>query len=127
MDNVLTGKVIEVLSAIDLVINKGSCDGVEKSNRFLIYRLGEEMFDPDTGQSLGILELICGEGKPVHIQEHITTLRSCKTENKNRKKVITRNSGSIYTGFGTTEEIESNPVVIPFEDVEAGCLFKQLR
>ena len=55
---------------------------------FLIYHLGDELFDPDTKESLGVLELVCGEGKPEHIQEHLTTLVTSKTETKQSRKIV---------------------------------------
>ena len=78
MSNIITGKVIQKLDDYRIVINKGRADGVTPNNRFLVYRLGKELFDPDTNESLGILELVCGEGKPEHIQEKITTLYTAK-------------------------------------------------
>ena len=69
MANIITGKVITKINDYKIVINKGSDDGVTKESRFLVYRLGNELFDPDTNESLGQLELVCGEGKPEHIQE----------------------------------------------------------
>ena len=43
-------------------------------------------------------------------QERITTLISCRTKTKNNRRVITRKS----------------PLTLPFENVERGCLFKQI-
>ena len=131
--SVITGKVVDVIDDTRIVINKGAADGVTESQRFLIYRLGEEMTDPDTNESLGRLELVCGEGRPDHIQERITTLTSCRTETKNNRRVITRKSSSssaftsIFLSPDATETIETpERVTLPFEDVERGCLFKQI-
>ena len=129
--SVITGKVVDVIDDTRIVINKGAADGVTESQRFLIYRLGEEMTDPDTNESLGRLELVCGEGRPDHIQERITTLTSCRTETKNNRRVITRKSPSSFTSIfmspDATETIETpERVTLPFEDVERGCLFKQI-
>lgn len=133
MGNILTGRVVKVIDEYKLVINKGSVDGVTINDIFLIYRLGEELFDPDTKESLGALELVCGEGKPEHIQEHLTTLVTSRKETRQSKKVIKRNGAlmpSIFTGpgYGVTEESYAPEVIqIPFDSVATDCLFKKLR
>lgn len=133
MEKLLTGKVVKVIDEYRLVINKGSDDGITANNQFLIYHLGEELFDPDTKQSLGILELVCGEGKPEHIQPHMTTLVTSKREARQSKKIITRGgsglSGMISAIGGTVTEESYDPKIIqvPFEDADTNCLFKQIR
>lgn len=120
----LFGKVVAVLDEYKIVINKGYIDGVSKADRFLVYYLGEEMFDPDTNESLGTLEIICGEGKPEHIQEHITTIVSCKVEIKKNKTIVKRNP--LFAFGETTETIEPESTVLPFDNVKKGCCFKQI-
>jgi curli biogenesis system outer membrane secretion channel CsgG len=44
-----------------VIINGGSETGVKVGERFMIYRAGEEMIDPDTGESLGADETKIGE------------------------------------------------------------------
>lgn len=124
MGNILTGKVIKILDEYKLVINKGSNDGVVISNRFLIYHLDEEIIDPDTQESLGRLEIVCGEGKPEHIQERMTTLVTCRQDMRKSKTVV-KHSG--LGMFGTTEETYNPEVtLIPFENADINCVFKQI-
>ena len=116
------GKVVKVLSECKLVINRGSDDGVRESDRFLVYALGDELFDPDTKESLGRLEVVRGEGKPTHIQSRMTTLEPSRTQERGTKTV--RRSGPVTWGSlmgGETEEVytpEREPV--PFDDPRAG-------
>ena len=126
MAEIITGKVIKKIDEYKIVINKGSADGVNKGTRFLVYRLGEELFDPDTNESLGVLELVCGEGKPEHIQEHITTLYTAKTAIRKTKTV---KKASPYGGlFGETEETyDPETTDIPFEDVSTDCVVRQIK
>ena len=126
MGNILTGRVLKIIDEYKLVINKGSNDGVTMDNRFLVYRLGEEMIDPDTHENLGTLEIVCGEGKPEHIQERFTTIVTNKQSVKNSKTVIKHSGFSSF--LGTTEETY-DPVVtlIPFENANTDCLFKQIK
>lgn len=50
----IEGKVARVLNAQELVINKGSDDGVEPGMRFdVLDKKGENISDPDTGEALG--------------------------------------------------------------------------
>ncbi|MDZ7359230.1 MAG: CsgG/HfaB family protein [candidate division KSB1 bacterium] len=44
-----------------VIINGGAETGVKVGERFVIYRVGEEMIDPDTGESLGAEETKVGE------------------------------------------------------------------
>ncbi len=44
-----------------VIINGGSETGVKNGERFVVYRAGEEMIDPDTGESLGAEETKIGE------------------------------------------------------------------
>ena len=115
MNPTIHGKVIDVLDDTKIVINKGAKDGVIPGNRFLIYREGRELTDPDTGENLGRLELVCGEGEPSHIQDRMTTLTSAKRVVQN---------GFIWPREEIYHPEES---VVPFENVEAGCLFKQIK
>lgn len=126
MTNIIIGKVINVINEYRIVINKGKVDGVKMSNRFLIYKLGNEMFDPDTNESLGTLELVCGEGKPEHIQEHMTTLHTSKIQIKEATKTIKRRGyGLIGTEIEEINEPEENEV--PFESVDTDCIVRQIK
>lgn len=125
MGNILAGKVIKILNDYKLVINKGSNDGVAMTHRFLIYHLDEEIIDPDTQESLGRLEIVCGEGKPEHIQERMTTIVSTKQETRKSKTVV--KYGGI-AAFGTTEETYDPEVtLLPFENAQVNYLFKQIK
>ena len=126
MADIIMGKVIQKINDYKIVINKGKADGITEDNRFLVYRLGEELFDPDTQECLGELELVCGEGKPEHIQEKITTLRTSKTEIR-KTKTVRRTSP--YGGlFGNTEESYDPEIIeIPFENVDIDCLVRQIK
>ena len=125
MDTIMA-KVINVVDERNIVINKGFKDGVTKDNVFLIYRLGKELFDPDTKESLGMLELVCGEGKPEHIQEKITTLRTSKTEIRKTKTV--KKTGPYGGLFGNTEEIYDPEIIaMPFDNVDTDCFARQIK
>lgn len=126
MKTILCGKVLKVINAYKLVINKGSDDGVTMGDRFLIYRLGDEIVDPDTKKYLGTLELVCGEGKPEHIQERFTTIVSDKKIMDKSKKIIRTNGLSPF--YSTTEETsDPKEIQVPFDSPDTDCLFKQIN
>ena len=119
-------KVISVLDEYKVVINKGSNDGVTSEDVFLVYRLGNELFDPDTKESLGVLEIVCGEGKPEHIQEKITTLKTSKTQIRKAKTI--KKTGPYGGLFGNTEETYDPEITdIPFENVDTDCIAKRIK
>ncbi|WP_156307155.1 hypothetical protein [Sphingobacterium endophyticum] len=57
-----------------IVINGGLKDGIEENTRLLVYSLGKEIVDPDTGVSLGALEVPKGYFKVTHSQDNMATL-----------------------------------------------------
>lgn len=127
MGDILTGKVLKVIDDYTLVINKGANDGVTPRCRFLIYHLGEEIFDSDTGEGLGELEIVCGEGYPEHIQERITTIKSSKQTVRSTKKVIKKGGFSLALGSTTEEIYDPETTILPFVGADTDCLFKQVQ
>lgn len=126
MDKILTGKVVEIIDEYNIVINIGSEKGIENYARFLIYNIGKELTDPDTNESLGCLEIVCGEGKVSHIQDKMTILTSAKEKTYSKKRIV--KSSGLSPLFGTTEEIyEPESTIEPFKDVAIGSLVKQIR
>lgn len=76
--------VAKVIDPYTLVINKGSKDGVQMYQDFLIYEESvDEIIDPETNDILEKLEIIKGEGSVTHLQEKISTIKSSKFSNNN--------------------------------------------
>jgi len=114
--------VADIINPLRLVINRGENDGVRLQQRVLVYSVSnEEIKDPNTGESLGYLEIVKGTGRVVHLQDKLATIESDKTRSYLRKLV------SSYT-FSVPREQEvievSEPV--PFEDPEVGDLVKPI-
>lgn len=59
-------KIIKIVGN-QVYINSGSADGEAVGNVYEIYRVGEEMTDPDTGESLGSEEEKVGKAKVVKV------------------------------------------------------------
>src|SRR4051794_33708714 len=59
-----------------VVLNVGAQDGVELRQKFIIFSLGQELFDPHSKDSLGRFEIVRGNGEVSHVQERMCTVRS---------------------------------------------------
>jgi hypothetical protein len=113
-NNKLVFKVAAIVDEKNVVINKGKLDGIDVGQAFMIYTIGDEIFDPDTKQSLGKLEIIRGTGKVARVQDHMATIQTSNTK-------ATRPSTSILGQYlGTQVEL------IPFKDPQVGDLVKRI-
>jgi len=83
----MEAKVIKIVDKYKVAINKGSIDGVLREDIFMIFEKGEELFDPDTKESLGNLEIPKLRMKVFNIQEKITLLESAETVIETDRKI----------------------------------------
>jgi len=81
-------KIVKIINTLQIVINKGSQDGITDYMNFLVYEEGEEIIDPETKKSLGILEIAKGKLKVKHIQDKLTTLESDEFDTETSRKII---------------------------------------
>ena len=124
------GKVASVFSPTQVVINLGSEDGVKDDDPFMIFVYGDEIHDPDTGKSLGRLEVVKGRGKATHVQDKMTTI---ETSERVRSRKVIRRRPSPWAGIGTimaelsgTEEVIEDGPPKEFWDVQEGDLVRKL-
>lgn len=54
----MTWKVVKIIDDYQLVINAGESANLEKGDKLMVYVPGEEILDPDTGESLGTLDTV---------------------------------------------------------------------
>jgi len=113
----LTGKVVKVLSPERIVINQGFAEGVTPEMKFLVYTPGEEIVDPDTKKSLGVLEHAKGRGRPVHVQEKMSVIETYEFE------IFKREGGN---GEGGDAEPQQEKVRRIFDNVAVGDHVKSL-
>lgn len=76
MKNTIDIRVASKIEVDKIVINKGKNDGIEENMRFLVYKEGDEIIDPVTKKSLGILENPKGTFKVLHVQDTMTIILS---------------------------------------------------
>lgn len=72
MADVIEGKVAKILDESTLIINVGSTHGVQPKMTFIVYMPGDDVMDPDSGESLGHWEVVKGQIVAAHVQEKIT-------------------------------------------------------
>ena len=91
------GKVVAKTDKFTIVMNKGSENGVEEGDRFLVVGLGQSIIDSDTQEELGRLEIRRGNVSVFHIQERISSAHSCEFEKfsiENETHKITSSGGN---------------------------------
>jgi hypothetical protein len=114
--------VVEVVDEYTCAINRGARSGLKVGDRYLVYGVGNELADPDTGESLGRLELVRGRGKVIHVQERLATIESLETvKNPDRTRTIKREG--VLSVFGSpAEEIKEPGKVqtVPFNKIKVG-------
>lgn len=117
------GKVVSIVDGTTVVVNLGSDHGIKLGQTFLIFGLGPMITDPDTGESLGELELVRGRAEVKHIQPRMSTLTSVDTVRSPDIKEIRRsNNGYMFTSSrAMTESVKLGSVTIkPLESPKIG-------
>lgn len=74
MSENLQGRIVKILDEQRLVANIGLQDGVSPGDRFVVFETGEEIVDPESGESLGELELVKAQVEAAHVQERMVIL-----------------------------------------------------
>jgi hypothetical protein len=121
-------KVAKVIDEHTLVLTVGRTDGVEVGQRFLVYAIGEEIEDPDSGAPLGRLEIVKGYGKATHVQEQICTISSDMKAAPSRTIRRTKTSPYSTLSMLAGQEIEETlpPEKVPFDNPQVGDLARQI-
>jgi hypothetical protein len=66
-------KIAQILSPTRFVLAAGADQGVREGMEFIIYELSDPIFDPETKEPLGQLELHKGRVKVLHVQDKLAT------------------------------------------------------
>ena len=120
-------KVIKVLDdGLRLVINKGIEDKVYTGQTYLVFELGEELFDPDTTESLGELEIVKGKGKVIHVQDRISTIETIEREKRIYKSTPSAMVRA-FTPLGGSSESTTEEILKPFLNPKVGDYAKFVR
>jgi len=119
-EKIFPAAVVKIIDDFRVVINRGSLHKVRLGQKFLIYRLSnEEIKDPESGESLGYLELVMGRGKVIHVQEKMSTLYSDTLKVSALVRKLSR--PPVPSLFQPIEEIIESPAEKkPFVGIEIG-------
>ena len=101
----------------EIVLNRGKDDGWSVGNLVLVFALGPEISDPESGESLGHFEIVRGRGKVTHIQSRMCTVRSTRTVMRPANSLLPINAA------GEPHMVERNA---PFTKVAIGDLVRVL-
>lgn len=126
MSNKFPAKVVKLIDDERVVINRGSNDDVREGQRFLIYKLGDEIFDPATKDSLGILEILVGKARVEYVQLNMATLISDNFSYQ-EEEILPASGG--FGGLslalmGGGQKRRTNKYREPFRNVEINDLVK---
>jgi hypothetical protein len=72
----IRGKIAKIVDESTFLINVGLKEGVQNGMRFVVFDEGEEVTDPDTGEVLGIWEIVKGELVVVNVQERLSMVQT---------------------------------------------------
>ena len=97
----IEGKVAKILNNRELVINRGSNDGVEFGMKFKIVEENEEILDPDTQESLGSIVREKIRVKIVHVQPSLSIGQTFETYRESTPSHF----GSLFLGLGSSETV----------------------
>jgi hypothetical protein len=121
---------------LEVVINRGSRQGVKLGDRFLVFGKGPHIADPDTGADLGELELVRGRGEVVHVQDRLATVRTIERRRTRPAKRITREGAGYMAHYigaivppGPDRVVEEEippDTELPFEAVQLGDFAKPI-
>jgi hypothetical protein len=111
-------KVAQVVDEMTLVINRGSAHGMKQGQRFVVFTIGDEITDPDSGKSLGRLEIVRGTGEVFHMQEQIAQLRSDVFVRR-----VVKSMQSLF-GIGAQEDVVRERQ--PFDGAQRGDLVRPI-
>jgi hypothetical protein len=72
----IIGKVARILSDEEVVLNVGSEDGVEEDMEFVIFSESDHIWDTETGDDLGAIEIVKGRVKVYHVMDRMSRAKT---------------------------------------------------
>ena len=76
MGSQIEGKVAAIIDDTTLVLNIGSEQGVAEGTAFAIFATHGQIADPDSGELLGLWEMVKAQVVVTHVQPRICTVRA---------------------------------------------------
>ena len=119
------GLVAKIVDSQTVVLNIGTRNGVSTDDRFVVFSLGEEVFDPKTGQSLGTLENVKGKGKVAHVQDHLCTIETYEIETTLSSEEVRKSFSGLAAPWGGPWAKRN--IYRQFVDVERGDYARKIN
>ena len=113
----ITGKIARILNEYQLVLNVGSKEEVTNGMIFIIYEEGEEIKDPDSGDSLGNLEMVKGEVEVSHVQRTICLAQSKEKQEKTKPTILSAKLAEVTPSSKTKLEIKHEKLYVKQPDI----------
>lgn len=79
-----TYKIVKIIDEYRVVVNAGSNDGISSQSKLEIYVPGEDVTDPETGETLGALDYVKAKLEVVDVFP-----KMCVCENQKKEKLMT--------------------------------------
>ena len=132
---IVEGKVAKILGKGEIVVNRGRSHGVRTGMLFEIFAPeGEEVWDPDTGETLGTVEDVKAKAEVIEVKDKLAVARTFDTDSplgaagfgemqENLQRIFKQMFGENVQvqGFGTTGQDDSPDLESmfggPLEDV----------
>jgi hypothetical protein len=74
----LYGTILRIFDESTLVVSIGAADGLKRGDTVVVIERAEEIKDPATGESLGVLELVKAELVAADVQDRISILKTAR-------------------------------------------------
>ena len=88
-DVIFPAKIIAMTNDV-VTINRGDGTGIEKGQVWTAYAVGEEMIDPDTGESLGAEEIPIGEIQVINVTPKFSQARILENYGIDKLHIVRR-------------------------------------
>ncbi len=112
----IMGKVARILSDEEVVLNVGSEDGVEEDMEFVIFSESDHIWDLETGEDLGAIEIVKGRVKVYHVQDRMSRARTL-TYQVRRPSPYEQLARSATLALGPSFETRRRKLQVPKDQV----------
>lgn len=119
-------KIAKIIDDYTIVINAGTNQNLKENQRFLIFSLdGEDVFDPDTNEFLGKLEVTKGTGQATSVQEKMCTIKSDMTRFATSADVTNYSLLNVLSTFNEANPLKiGDELLVAFKSPQKGDLIK---
>ena len=72
----VVGKIARIVSDTEVILSVGADDEVKEGMEFVIFQEGDHVYDPDTQEDLGAIEILKGRVKVAHVMPKMSLART---------------------------------------------------